>query len=488
MSLSFNSLETRNELELIRKNCVRVDYNHPLSGRYASNLMKFIWSEQNKFSTWRKLWTILAIVEKEFGLDQITDEQINEMKEHLYLTEKDFQNAKDYEDKFKHDVMAHVHAFGDVCPKAAPIIHLGVTSCFVGDNTDIIILNESINNLITRSLDLISGLMYSAKEYKKLPCLGYTHLQPAQLVTVGKRISLWLHDFMFGFLQLKDIQLTYIKLRGIKGTTGTQASFLELFNGNSKKVNELDKLFCEKIGIEKMPVTGQTYSRILDSMILNCLSLMAQALCKMAEDIRILASFKEIEEPFSKDQIGSSAMPYKRNPMKCERICSLARYIISLPFNTAQTASNQWMERTLDDSANRRMCLSEAFLTMDALINLSYTVISGLVINEKIIEKRINEELPFMATENIMMAAVKEGGNRQELHEAIRKHSIKAGKRVKQKGLNNDLLKRIRNDPLFEKVKDKLTDDELLDPKKYIGRCPEQVDAYIIEIQDMMIF
>lgn len=452
----------------------RNTYESPLNTRYASPEMQELFSPDTKFKTWRRLWIALAEAEKELGLN-ITDEQIEELKS--YKDDINYDVAEREEKIVRHDVMAHVHAYGEQCPKAKGIIHLGATSCYVGDNTDIIIMHDALELLRHKLAAVISKLSDFAMEYRSMPTLGYTHYQPAQMVTVGKRASLWIQDLMIDLEDLEHV-LFSMKLLGSKGTTGTQASFMSLFDNDSEKVKKLDKLIAEKMGYENVyPVSGQTYTRKQDSRVLNVLSGIAQSASKFATDIRLLQSMKEIEEPFEKTQIGSSAMAYKRNPMRCERICSLARYVIVDALNPAITSSTQWFERTLDDSANKRISIPEAFLAVDAILNIYINVVSGLVVYPKVIEKHIQQELPFMATENIMMEAVKKGGDRQELHERIRVYSMEAGKQVKQFGLPNDLVKRIAGDSMFG-----LTEEEILkvmEPSNYIGRAPEQVEEFI---------
>ncbi len=451
-------------------------YTNPLSERYASKEMQKIFSSDNKFSTWRKLWIALAQAEKELGLD-ITDEQISQMQDNIYNI--DYIKASEYEKKFKHDVMAHVHTFGEVAPKAKPIIHLGATSAYVGDNADLIIYHQALELIYKKLLLLIDKIKNFSLEYASMPTLGFTHFQPAQLTTVGKRASLWLYDLVLDTEQIKFTFDTY-RLRGVKGTTGTQASFMSLFDNDEEKISKLDILVCERMGFEKAySVTGQTYSRKADARIINCLSDIAQSLHKCATDIRLLQHLKEIEEPFAKDQIGSSAMAYKRNPMKCERICSIARYVIVNALNPALTASVQWFERTLDDSANRRISIPECFLAADAILELGINVFTGVVVNENVIHKHIMQELPFMLTENIIMESVKKGGDRQELHERIRVLSMQAAEQVKVYGKDNDLLERIANDEMFSLTLDQLKKIAL--PEKYTGRAEGQVKAFIKE-------
>ena len=449
-------------------------YESAFSGRYASPEMQYLFSSDMKFSTWRKLWISLAKAEKAMGLD-ITDAQITELEAHIY--DIDYAVAGAYEKKLRHDVMAHIHTYGDLCPNARPIIHLGATSCYVGDNTDMIVMKEALALVRTKLLSVIKNLRDFAEEYKALPALAYTHLQPAQLTTVGKRATLWLYELTLD-LQDLDFVADSLALLGQKGTTGTQASFVELFEGDTAKIDTLEKMIASDFGFEKVvPVSGQTYTRKFDSRVIGVLSGIAQSAYKFANDLRILQSFKEMEEPFEKNQIGSSAMPYKRNPMRTERICALARYVISDSINPAITASTQWFERTLDDSANRRIAISEAFMAVDAILNIYINVTSGLVVYPKVVEARIMRELPFIASENIMMDLVKKGGDRQEIHEKIRVHSIAAGKRVKEEGLDNDMIERICADPTLDITLDEIK--AILIPSKYIGRCVEQVEKFL---------
>ncbi len=449
-------------------------YESPFNKRYASKEMLEIFSPHKKFKTWRELWIALAEAEKELGLD-ITDEQINELK--LYKDDINYDLAEKIEKETRHDVMSHVHAYGAQCEKAKGIIHLGATSCYVGDNTDIIIYSEGLKLIKKKVLSVISKLSRFAEKYKDMPTLGFTHYQPAQLVTVGKRACLWIMDLLLDIEEL-DFVIDNLKLLGSKGTTGTQASFLALFNGDHEKVKKLEMLIAEKLGFKNViPVSGQTYSRKQDSRILNALSAVAQSAYKFSNDMRLLANLKEMEEPFEKNQIGSSAMAYKRNPMRSERISSLARYVIVDALNPAITASTQWFERTLDDSANKRISLPEAFLAVDAILNIYNNIADGIVVYPKIIRKRILEELPFMATENILMEAVKRGGDRQVLHERIRVHSMEASKMVKEEGKPNDLIKRIADDPLFDISLEEL--DKVLAPENYIGRSKEQVEEFL---------
>lgn len=448
-------------------------YESPFSGRYASAEMQYLFSAQKKFSTWRRLWLSLAKAEKALGLD-ISDEQLSEMSAHL--DDIDFAKAAEYEKKLRHDVMAHIHTFGEQCPKARPIIHLGATSCYVGDNTDMIIMRDALGIVREKLCAVMSNLRDFAMQYKDMPTLAYTHLQPAQLTTVGKRATLWLYELKLDLEDLDYVRAS-LALLGQKGTTGTQASFCELFDGDTSKADELEKMIAADFGFDRVvPVSGQTYTRKFDSRVINVLSGIAQSAYKFANDIRLLQSFKEIEEPFEKNQVGSSAMPYKRNPMRCERICALARYIISDAINPAVTSSTQWFERTLDDSANRRISIAEAFLAADAVLNVYINVTSGLVVYPKVIEKRVKAELPFIASENIMMDLVRRGADRQEVHEKIRQHSIAAGARVKD-GLDNDFTDRIASDPSFNITKEQL--EALLIPSRYTGRAPEQTERFI---------
>ncbi len=449
-------------------------YQNPLTGRYASKEMSYNWSPQKKHSTWRRLWLALARSEKELGLN-ITDKQVAEMESHI--EDIDFVKAAAKEKELRHDVMSHIHVFGEQCPSAMPIIHLGATSCFVTDNTELIQLRDGLKIIKTKLLKVISRFAERAGEYASMPTLGFTHYQPAQLTTIGKRFSLYLQDFLFDFERL-DEELAKLPFRGVKGTTGTQASFMALFNGDHDKINQLNSKVAEDMGFDKtISVSGQTYTRKIDYYILSVLSGISQSAYKFAGDLRLLSNLKEIEEPFESSQIGSSAMAYKRNPMRSERICSLARYVMSLPVNAANTHANQWFERTLDDSANRRIVLPNAFLGVDVILSLVFNVINGLHVWPNVVASRIKSELPFMATENIMMAAVKKGSDRQELHEAIRCHSMEAARQVKEFGSENDLIKRIKNDPLFAEIKDDI--DSLINPDEFIGRAPEQVKEFL---------
>lgn len=453
---------------------MRNQYESPFGTRYASPEMQELFSPQFKFRTWRRLWIALARAEHELGLP-VTERQIAEMEK--YKDDINFDVAEAREKEVRHDVMSHVYAYGVQCPEAKPIIHLGATSCYVGDNTDIIIMKEALGLVRDKLVSVMSYLADFADKYKDMPALAYTHLQPAQLTTVGKRATLWLNEFLMDYDEL-CWRIDSLALLGNKGTTGTQASFLELFDGDTEKVKELERRIAEELGFARVvPVSGQTYSRKVDSQVLSALSGIAQSASKFANDMRILQNFKEMEEPFEKHQIGSSAMPYKRNPMRCERVTALARYVIVDSLNPALTASTQWFERTLDDSANKRIAVAEAFLAVDSILNILNNVVDGLVVYPKVIERRVMSELPFMASENIMMDAVKRGGDRQELHEKIRQYSLQAGKRVKEEGLDNNLIDLIAADPQFGL--DRSTLDTLLDPKKYTGRSEQQVEEFL---------
>lgn len=452
-------------------------YISPLSERYASKEMQYIFSQDKKFKTWRKLWIALAETEKELGLD-ITEEQIEELKEHAEDLNLDV--AKEREKVVRHDVMAHVYAYGVQCPKAKGIIHLGATSCYVGDNTDMILMADALKLVRKKLLNVIEKLAEFADKYKEQPTLGFTHFQPAQPTTVGKRATLWIQEFVMDLEDL-DYVLDSLKLLGSKGTTGTQASFLELFDGNQEKIDKIDPMIAKKMGFKACyPVSGQTYSRKVDQRVLNVLSGIGVSAHKFANDIRLLQHLKEVEEPFEKSQIGSSAMAYKRNPMRSERICALSRYVMVDAMNPAVTSSTQWFERTLDDSANKRLSIPEGFLAVDGILDLCINVADGLVVYPKVIEKHLMEELPFMATENIMMDAVKAGGDRQELHERIRELSMEAGKNVKEYGKENNLLQLIAEDPVFNLTLEEL--EKTMDPAKYTGRAKEQVEAYLKQI------
>ncbi|MCI9672477.1 MAG: adenylosuccinate lyase [Lawsonibacter sp.] len=449
-------------------------YESPLSSRYASDEMQYIFSPDKKFSTWRRLWVALARAEMELGLP-VTQEQVAELEAHI--TDIDYDKAAQWEKKLRHDVMAHVHTYGELCPKAMPIIHLGATSCYVGDNTDVILMREGLELVRDKVVRVLAHLADFAGRYKALPTLGFTHFQAAQLVTVGKRATLWMNELLMDLEEIEH-RIATLALLGSKGTTGTQASFLELFEGDHEKVKLLEEKIAKEMGFTAVvPVSGQTYSRKLDYNVVSTLAGVAQSASKFATDLRLLCHLKEVEEPFEKNQIGSSAMPYKRNPMRCERICSLARYVIVDVGNPAITTATQWFERTLDDSANKRLSVPEAFLAVDAILNIWANVASGLVVHPKVIEKHVLEELPFMASENIMMDAVKRGGDRQELHERIRVLSQEAGYNVKELGLSNNLIDLMAADPAFGMTREELSAH--LDPAAYIGRCPEQVEEFL---------
>ena len=449
-------------------------YTSPLSERYASKEMQYIFSPDKKFRTWRKLWIALAETEKELGLD-ITEEQIEELKAHA--DDINYDVAKEREKVVRHDVMSHVYAYGKQCPNAKGIIHLGATSCYVGDNTDIILMSEALEIVRKKLINVIAELAKFADAHKNLPTLAFTHFQPAQPTTVGKRATLWMQEFMMDLEDLEYVKGS-LKLLGSKGTTGTQASFLELFDGDQETIDKIDPMIAKKMGFETCyPVSGQTYSRKVDTRVVNVLAGIAASAHKMSNDIRLLQHLKEIEEPFEKSQIGSSAMAYKRNPMRSERIASLSRYVMVDAMNPAITSATQWFERTLDDSANKRLSVPEGFLAIDGILDLCLNVVDGLVVYPKVIEKRLMSELPFMATENIMMDAVKAGGDRQELHERIRELSMEAGRNVKEKGLDNNLLELIVADPAFNLSLEEL--QKTMDPAKYVGRAPIQVDVYL---------
>lgn len=451
-------------------------YESPLNSRYSSKEMKYIFSPDFKFRTWRKLWIALAEAEHELGLG-ITQEQIDELKAHK--VDINYEVAAEREKLVRHDVMSHVYAYGVQCPKAKGIIHLGATSCYVGDNTDVITMTEGLRLIRKKLINLMDALSKFALEYKDLPCLAFTHFQPAQPTTLGKRASLWLQEVLMDYEAI-EFQLSQMKLLGSKGTTGTQASFMELFDGDQEKIKELDRKIAEKMGYKScFPVSGQTYPRKLDSSVLFVLSGVAQSAAKFSNDLRLLQHLKEVEEPFEKNQIGSSAMAYKRNPMRSERIASLARYVMADTINPQITAATQWFERTLDDSANKRISVAEAFLATDAVLELYINVVSGLVVYPKMIEKHLLAELPFMATENIMMEAVKRGGDRQELHEKIRVHSMAAGKVVKEEGGANDLLERIAGDEAFGITMEELS--AMMHPKNFVGRAPQQTEEFVNE-------
>ncbi len=449
-------------------------YLNPLTDRYAGKEMSYIWSPQFKHSTWRRLWLELARCEKRLGL-AITDAQIKQMAAHL--DDIDFDRVAAKEKELRHDVMSHIHVFGELCPDAMPIIHLGATSCFVTDNTELIQMREGMKIIRGKLLKLMAQLADFCEREKGRPTLGFTHFQPAQLTTVGKRFSLYLQDFMLDFERLER-EIGELRFRSVKGTTGTQASFLELFDGDHEKCRQLERDVAAGMGFDRVvAVSGQTYTRKLDYFVLTVLSGIAQSASKMATDIRLLANLREVEEPFGSKQIGSSAMAYKRNPMRSERVCSLSRYIMNLPGNAAATEANQWFERTLDDSANRRIVLPEAFLATDIVLSLLINITDGLQLWPKVIEKRVRAELPFMATENLLMEAVKHGGNRQELHEVIRRHSMAAVRRVKEEGAENDLLERLKSDPAFACIREQF--DSLVNPRAFVGRAPEQVEEFL---------
>ena len=458
-------------------------YTSPLSERYASKEMQYIFSQDMKFTTWRKLWIALAETEMELGLSEngkpvITQEQIDELKAHV--NDINYDVAVEREKLVRHDVMSHVYAYGQQCPKAAGIIHLGATSCYVGDNTDIIIMNEALKLVHKKLVSVIAELANFANKYKNQPTLAFTHFQPAQPTTVGKRATLWLQEFMMDLEDLEYVQST-LKLLGSKGTTGTQASFLELFNGDQETIDKIDPMIAEKMGFKACyPVSGQTYSRKVDTRVLNVLAGIAASAHKMSNDIRLLQHLKEVEEPFEKNQIGSSAMAYKRNPMRSERIASLSRYVMVDALNPAITSATQWFERTLDDSANKRLSVPEGFLAIDGILDLCLNVVDGLVVYPKVIYKHFMAEIPFMATENIMMDAVKEGGNRQELHEKIRQLSMEAGKTVKEEGKENNLVDLIAADPAFGLTKEQI--EANLKPELYVGRAPRQVEVFLRDV------
>lgn len=449
-------------------------YESPFCTRYASKEMQYVFSADKKFSTWRRLWTALARAEMKLGLP-VTRDQVEELEKNIGNI--DYEAAAEREKLVRHDVMAHVYAYGLVCPKAKGIIHLGATSCYVGDNTDIIIMRDALNIVRRKLINVLAQLSDFAMEYKSMPCLAYTHLQPAQLTTVGKRATLWMNELLMDLDEI-EYRLDNLALLGSKGTTGTQASFMELFEGDTDKVKELEKLIAEEMGFDKVvPVSGQTYSRKIDAQITATLGGIAQSAMKFANDMRILQNFKEMEEPFEKNQIGSSAMPYKRNPMRCERITALARYVMIDTLNPAFTSGTQWFERTLDDSANKRISVAEAFLAVDAILNILINVTSGIVVYPKVIRARVMKELPFMASENIMMDAVKKGGDRQALHEKIRTYAMEAGKQVKELGLDNDLIERILADPDFKITREEI--DSILTPENFTGRSAQQTEEFV---------
>ena len=452
-------------------------YISPFSTRYASDEMQYIFSDDNKFRTWLRLWIALAKAEQKQGL-AITDEQIAELEAHK--DDINYEDAIAREKLVRHDVMSHVYAYGLQCPKAKGIIHLGATSCYVGDNTDVIIMREGLQLVRKKVIGVLANLAKFADEYKAMPCLAYTHCQPAQLTTVGKRATLWMNELYMDLEEL-DHQISQLALRGVKGTTGTQASFVELFNGDSAKIKAVEADVCAQMGFTKVvPVCGQTYSRKVDYNVLSAVAGIGQSAMKMATDIRLLANFKEMEEPFEKNQIGSSAMPYKRNPMRCERICALDRYLMVDVLNPSFTTGTQWFERTLDDSANKRVAMAEGFLATDAILNIMLNVTDGLVVYPKVVRSRLMAELPFMASENIMMQAVEKGGNRQELHERLRQHAIAAGKQVKEEGLPNDMVDRIAADPAFGLTREEIVAG--LVPENFVGRAPQQVEEFIANV------
>ncbi|MGN0653839.1 MAG: adenylosuccinate lyase [Oscillospiraceae bacterium] len=452
-------------------------YESPFCTRYASKEMQYIFSADKKFTTWRRLWVALARAEMKLGLP-ITQEQVDELEANIENI--DYEMAAKEEKLVRHDVMAHVHTYGACCPKAKGIIHLGATSCYVGDNTDVIIMRDALRVVRRKLINVLAQLAKFADEHKSQPCLAYTHCQPAQLTTVGKRATLWMNELLMDLDEL-EYRLKSLKLLGSKGTTGTQASFVELFGGDSEKIKKLESLIAEEMGFDSVvPVSGQTYSRKVDTGIVSTLGAIAASAMKFSNDMRLLQSFKEMEEPFEKTQIGSSAMAYKRNPMRSERITSLARYVMVDTLNPAFTSGTQWFERTLDDSANKRISVAEAFLGVDAILNIMINVTGGLVVYDKMIERRVMNELPFMATENIMMEAVKKGGDRQELHEKIRQYSMQAGARVKSEGLDNNLCELIVNDPMFMITKEEM--DSIMKPELFIGRSAEQVDEFLTEL------
>ena len=452
-------------------------YESPFCTRYASYEMQYVFSAQKKFSTFRRLWTALARAEMQLGLEQITPEMVNELEANI--NNIDFADAEEEEKKLRHDVMAHVHTYGKCCPKAAGIIHLGATSCYVGDNTDVIVMRDAMEIIHRKLVNVIANLGRFAAKYKDMPCLAYTHLQPAQPTTVGKRATLWINELLMDVQDL-EYQMKDLKLLGQKGTTGTQASFMELFDGDHEKIKKLESMIAKEMGFEKcVPVSGQTYSRKVDSRVLNVLGGIAQSCSKFSNDLRLLAHFKEMEEPFEKNQIGSSAMPYKRNPMRAERITSLSRYVMIDTLNPAFTAGTQWFERTLDDSANKRVAVAEGFLAVDAILNIMLNITDGIVVYPKVIRARLMRELPFMATENIMMKAVKKGGDRQQLHEKIRQHSVAAGAVIKEQGGENDLVDRIASDPAFMITKEEI--EEMLVPENFTGRSAKQVEEFLSE-------
>ena len=458
-------------------------YQSPLTERYASKEMCHIFSDQYKFSTWRKLWIALAEAEKELGLRAITNDQIDEMRR--FQDTINFDVAREYERKFKHDVMSHIHAYGDQCQKAKPIIHLGATSAYVQDNADLIQMKEGLHIILTKLVNIVSVLSNQAIKYKDLATLSFTHFQPAQPTTLGKRICLWMQDFVLDIEEL-EIRIKSLRFLGVKGTTGTQASFMALFNNDAGKVIRLDELVTKKMGFDSYyPVTGQTYSRKIDSQVMFSLAGIAQSSSKFSNDIRLLQHLKEVEEPFEEEQIGSSAMAYKRNPMRCERIASLARYVLCNSLNPVFTAASQWFERTLDDSANKRISIPEAFLAIDGILNIVLNVVPGLNVYPAVINRHLADELPFLITENILMEAVNAGGDRQELHEKIRRHAMEASRVLKEDGNKNDLLERIERDPSFSMIKSRLK--EISDPIGLVGRAPQQVEEFISQVTEPLL-
>ncbi len=449
-------------------------YESPFCTRYASKEMQYVFSADKKFTTWRKLWVALARAEMKLGLP-VTEEQVKELEAHV--EDIDYKAAEEREKLVRHDVMSHVYAYGLVCPKAKGIIHLGATSCYVGDNTDVIVMRDALHIVRRKLINVIKQLSDFAMKYKAMPCLAYTHLQPAQLTTVGKRATLWINELLMDLDEI-EYRISSLKLLGSKGTTGTQASFMELFEGDDKKVKELEKMIAEEMGFDAVvPVSGQTYSRKTDAQVVATLGGLAQSAMKFANDMRILQNFKEMEEPFEKNQIGSSAMPYKRNPMRCERITALARYLMIDTLNPAFTSGTQWFERTLDDSANKRISVAEGFLAADAILNIMLNVTSDLVVYPKVIRQRVMRELPFMASENIMMDAVKKGGDRQALHEKLRQYAMEAGKKVKEEGQENDLIERVVNDPDFKINMNEM--NAILKPESFTGRSEQQVEEFV---------
>lgn len=458
-------------------------YQSPLSERYASKEMCYIFSDQYKFSTWRKLWIALAEAQQELGLRAITKDQIDEMRR--FQDTINFDVAKEYERKLRHDVMSHIHAYGEQCPKARPIIHLGATSAYVQDNTDLIQMKEGLHIILAKLVNIVSVLSNQAIKYKDLATLSFTHFQPAQPTTLGKRICLWIQDYLLDIEEI-ETRVKGLRFHGVKGTTGTQASFMSLFHNNTEKVKRLDELVTKKMGFDSYyPVTGQTYSRKIDSQTVFGLAGIAQSSQKFSNDMRLLQHLKEVEEPFEEEQIGSSAMAYKRNPMRCERVTALARYVLCNCLNPAFTAASQWFERTLDDSANKRISIPEAFLAIDGILNIVLNVASGLSVYPSVISRHLADELPFLVTENILMEAVNAGGDRQALHEQIRRHAMEVSLRMKEEGNKNDLLERIAQDPLFYRIKSKLK--EICDPSKLVGRAPQQVEEFTSQVTGSLL-